>query len=104
MNDTASLSRPASPARTADIVREYGPFEGAPSIHGVTHDGQHVWAATSERLLAIEPASGEIIRSIEDFPAPLRPIRAVMLGSKLNVWTCGDTSLSVLASYASPVL
>jgi hypothetical protein len=65
MNDTASLSRPASTARTADIVREYGPFEGAPSIHGVTHDGQHVWAATSERLLAIEPDSGHVVRSID---------------------------------------
>ena len=28
----------------AEIVREYGPFAGAERIHGVTHDGQHVWA------------------------------------------------------------
>lgn len=65
MNDTASTPRHAAPARTAEIVREYGPFEGAPSIHGVTHDGHHVWAATSERILAIEPASGDVVRSID---------------------------------------
>ena len=62
MNDA---TRHDTPARYAEIVREYGPFDGSPSIHGVTHDGRHVWAATSERILAIEPASGDVIRSIE---------------------------------------
>ena len=62
MNDTP---RHDTPTRYADIVREYGPFDGSPSIHGVTHDGGHVWAATSERILAIEPASGDVIRSID---------------------------------------
>ena len=49
----------------AEIVREYGPFAGAPPIHGVTHDGHRVWAATDQRLLAIDPASGDTVRSIE---------------------------------------
>ena len=31
-----SLSQ--TPARAAEIVREYGPFAGADQIHGVTHD------------------------------------------------------------------
>ena len=62
MNDTTPAS--TAPARTAEIVREYGPFDGAPSIHGVTHDGHRVWAATSERILAIEPDSGDVVRSI----------------------------------------
>ena len=62
MNDTP---RHDTPTRYADIVREYGPFDGSPSIHGVTHDGRHVWAATSERILAIEPASGDVIRSLD---------------------------------------
>jgi len=64
MSRPASPHRDTAPSRTAEIVREYGPFDGAPSIHGVTHDGRHVWAATSERLLAIEPASGAVVRSI----------------------------------------
>lgn len=52
-------------AQPAEIVREYGPFDGATSIGGVTHDGKHVWAAAGTRLLAIEPASGEVKQSIE---------------------------------------
>jgi hypothetical protein len=52
---------------TAEIVREYGPFTaipGAEQIHGVTHDGRHVWAATGARLLVIDPASGEVARTL----------------------------------------
>jgi streptogramin lyase len=49
----------------AQIVREYGPFDGAPPIHGVTHDGTLVWAATGPRLIAIEPASGAVVRTLE---------------------------------------
>ena len=45
--------------RPAEIVREYGPFEDAKAVHGVTHDGQRVWAAVGARLLAIDPASGD---------------------------------------------
>jgi len=47
----------AAPATPADVVREYGPFADAGdihgTIHGVTHDGRHVWAATGTALLAI---------------------------------------------------
>jgi glutamine cyclotransferase len=44
---------------TAEIVREYGPFAGSGQIHGVTHDGRRVWAATGPALIAIDPASGQ---------------------------------------------
>ena len=50
---------------TADIVREYGPFAGAGSVHGVTYDGQHVWFAAGDRLIAFDPASGKTLRSID---------------------------------------
>jgi outer membrane protein assembly factor BamB len=43
----------------ADVVREYGPFPGAERIHGVTYDGQRVWAATGDRLVAFDPQTGE---------------------------------------------
>jgi glutamine cyclotransferase len=49
---------------TAAIVREYGPFPGADSVHGVTYDGQAVWFAAGDRLSAFDPASGTILRSI----------------------------------------
>ena len=50
---------------TAEIVREYGPFPGADSVHGVTHDGQSVWFASGDRLNALDPASGKTLRSID---------------------------------------
>jgi glutamine cyclotransferase len=52
----------------AEIIREYGPFPGVEGVHGVTFDGQHVWFASGDRLNALDPASGEMVRSI-DVPA-----------------------------------
>jgi glutamine cyclotransferase len=65
MTSKTSKHRPEPAARAAEIVREYGPFPGAERIHGVTHDGQHVWAATGARLVAFDPASGEPTRTID---------------------------------------
>jgi glutamine cyclotransferase len=49
----------------AEIVREYGPFAGAERIHGVTHDGRHVWAATGAKLIAFDPESGAMARTLD---------------------------------------
>jgi len=48
----------------ADIVREYGPFPGVDHVHGVTYDGRHVWFAAGDALMAFDPASGKMLRSI----------------------------------------
>ena len=48
----------------AEILREYGPFSGITSVHGVTYDGQHVWFAAGDTLNALDPASGTVLRSI----------------------------------------
>src|ERR1700676_1789403 len=53
---------------TAEIVREYGPFPGIDAVHGVSFDGQHVWFASGDRLNALDPASGKVLRAI-DVPA-----------------------------------
>jgi len=50
---------------TAEIVREYGPFPGADSVHGVTYDGQNVWFAAGDKLHAFDPASAKTMRSID---------------------------------------
>jgi outer membrane protein assembly factor BamB len=50
---------------TAEIVREYGPFAGIDKVHGVTYDGHHVWFASGDKVNALDPASGETVRSIE---------------------------------------
>src|SRR5262245_9944191 len=65
MNSKTGNDRSESPARAADIVREYGPFAGAERIHGVTHDGRSVWAATDHGLVAFDPANGEVTRRID---------------------------------------
>ncbi|NIM40599.1 MAG: PQQ-binding-like beta-propeller repeat protein [Hydrogenophaga sp.] len=51
--------------QTAEVVREYGPFDGATNVHGVSYDGRHVWAATGPRLVAFDPASGATVRRVE---------------------------------------
>lgn len=63
--DSASRTAPTGvPARPAEIVREYGPFAGARTVAGVTHDGQRVWAATGASLVAFDPASGETTHTL----------------------------------------
>ena len=50
---------------TANIVREYGPFPGVEGVHGVTYDGQQVWFASGDKLNALDPASGQTVRSLD---------------------------------------
>jgi glutamine cyclotransferase len=49
----------------AEIIREYGPFPGVDHVHGLTFDGEHIWFASGDRLNALDPASGETVRSID---------------------------------------
>jgi glutamine cyclotransferase len=51
--------------QAAEIIREYGPFPGVDSVAGVTYDGQQVWFATGDKLNALDPKSGEMLRSID---------------------------------------
>ena len=60
MNRKTEDSTPATRTHAAEIVREYGPFDGAERIHGVTHDGRSVWAATDARLIAFDPETGAV--------------------------------------------
>ncbi|WP_223516061.1 glutamine cyclotransferase [Pseudomonas sp. GL-B-19] len=50
---------------TAEIIREYGPFPDVDSVHGVSFDGRQVWFASGERLNALDPESGQPLRSID---------------------------------------
>ena len=49
----------------AEILREYGPFPGLESIHGVSYDGERVWFASGDRVNALDPDSGTITGAIE---------------------------------------
>lgn len=49
----------------AQIIREYGPFPGVQTVHGLTYDGKQVWFATGQDLVALDPASGTTSRSLK---------------------------------------
>ncbi len=49
----------------AEVVREYAAVAEGRPIHGVTHDGRHVWAATGPSLIALDPATGQVTRTLD---------------------------------------
>jgi glutamine cyclotransferase len=51
--------------KAAEIVREYGPFPGVDEVAGVTYDGRQVWFASGDKLNALDPASGKMVRAID---------------------------------------
>jgi glutamine cyclotransferase len=64
MSSKTLTEKPQAKARPAEIVREYGPFAGTAQVAGVTYDGSRVWAATGAQLLAFDPASGDVTRTL----------------------------------------
>lgn len=64
MSSKTGTNRSPPTPRAAEIVREYGPFPGTDTVHGVTHDGQRVWAATGASLIAFDPESGDPTRTL----------------------------------------
>jgi glutamine cyclotransferase len=54
-----------STVEVAQVIREYGPFPDVAEVSGVTYDGRHVWFGGGRALLALDPGSGEVVRSIE---------------------------------------
>jgi glutamine cyclotransferase len=62
---TMTMNRPTdAPLQPAEIVREYGPFGGDGRVHGVSHDGRCVWAATGTQLVAFDPESGLAVHTL----------------------------------------
>jgi len=49
----------------AEILQEYGPFDGVDGVHGVTYDGQNVWYCAGGKINAFDPANGKPVRSLE---------------------------------------
>ncbi|WP_316230931.1 PQQ-binding-like beta-propeller repeat protein [Bradyrhizobium sp. SZCCHNR1051] len=49
----------------AEIIREYGPFEGAERVNGVSYDGRQVWIATGGSIKAFDPADGTVRKSLD---------------------------------------
>ena len=53
---------------SADIVREYGPFQGVAQVAGVSYDGANIWIAAGDTMKAVDPERGTTVRSL-DVPA-----------------------------------
>ena len=95
---------PQPAARLAEIVREFGPFPGSPSVAGVSYDGVRVWAATGTELLALDPASGEVTRTLQ------RPCDAGTAFDGKHLWQIAESRIdkldpengAVLASIPAP--
>jgi glutamine cyclotransferase len=51
--------------KAARVVREYGPIASGERIGGVTWDGAHIWVACGPRLRALDPETGEELRSLQ---------------------------------------
>jgi glutamine cyclotransferase len=51
--------------KTANIIKEFGPFPGVEAVHGVSYDGQNVWFASGNKLNAIDPVNGAVQRSLD---------------------------------------
>ena len=49
----------------AEIIAEYGPYPDAADVAGVTFDGRHVWFASGDRINALDPESGDVVRRID---------------------------------------
>jgi len=49
----------------ADIIREYGPFDGIDKVNGLTYDGARVWFAVGDRIVALDPHGGGIVRALD---------------------------------------
>jgi glutamine cyclotransferase len=50
---------------TAEVICEYGPFPGIDEVAGVSYDGSKTWFASGDKLNALDPESGKILRSID---------------------------------------
>lgn len=48
----------------AQILREYGPFPDVDAVHGVSYDGRQIWFATGDKLITLDPDSGETQRTM----------------------------------------
>ncbi len=49
----------------ADIIREYGPFDGIDKVNGLTYDGACVWFAVGDRIVALDPDRGGLVRALD---------------------------------------
>jgi glutamine cyclotransferase len=50
---------------TATLIREYGPFPGVTQVGGITYDGENIWLAGGDKLVAVDPENGTAVRALD---------------------------------------
>jgi len=66
MNETSAMTTSTKTKPSvgeAEVVREYVPIDDQ-QIHGVTFDGEHVWFARNDELVAFDPEAGKVVRRL----------------------------------------
>lgn len=92
------VTKTAPAARPAEVVREYGPFPGSNSVAGVTHDGHRVWAALREKMVAIDPKTGEIEQTL------VRPCDAGTAFDGKHLWQIAEARIDKIDPATGQVL
>ena len=62
---TTRKTKTKSKAGQVEVLKEYGPYPGINHIHGVTYDGENVWFAAGEGLVAVNPKNGKQVRKLD---------------------------------------
>lgn len=62
MDSKNARNRPQNKTR-GEVLREHGGY-GPGGVHGVTFDGERVWFARDNELVAVKPESGEVERRL----------------------------------------
>lgn len=91
-------------ARKAEVVREYGPFEGVKNVGGVSFDGHDVWMATGDRMQSFDPetgAPGRALGVVADAGTAFDGERLYQLGEGV-IQTIDPHTGAVLARIPSP--
>jgi len=63
------MTKHGTHSEKAEIVREHGPFAGVEKVHGVSYDGTLVWLAAGDKLLAFDPETSRVDRTLDGVPA-----------------------------------
>ncbi len=65
MTTTSSTQTDSSRCEDAEVAREYVPLPDRGGVHGVTFDGELVWYARDNELVAFDPRSERVARRID---------------------------------------
>jgi glutamine cyclotransferase len=61
---THETIHPRPTTRPAEVIAELDSFDEGVTINGVEHDGRQLWVAIGPELRAVDPETGEVLRTL----------------------------------------